>query len=275
MVEVNLYQPGKVNATIQLPTEWNELLIEELQLISKTLLDTFDNASEIRAAMLTRLIEVRNKLAGEPLPKDFAKKLDAEDVFINGFPLIDFIFNDNKLTSQPYPRIKFFLRSFIGPESNFDNLTCGEYEDAEIFFHQFIESPSSEPLAQLAAILWRPKNVAYIRYHHRKGKFIAYDADKKQPLFMKLPEWKLFTIYTWYAGCRKLLPEIFPTVHETNSSKDTDEPDMLVFTKCIHAGAGPKNRSRDQIRCMLLKEFFMDMELEAIKVNELKRKYGK
>ena len=55
----------------------------------------------------------------------------------------------------------------------------------------------------------------------------------------------------------------------------TEEPDPMVFTKCIHAGAGPKNGTRDQVRMLNLKEYFFDMELEAIKAKELKKEYEK
>ena len=45
-------------------------------------------------------------------------------------------------------------------------------------------------------------------------------------------------------------------------------PDIMAFTNCIHAGAGPKNGTRQQIRLLKLSEFMYDMEQEAKKIIE-------
>lgn len=269
MTEVRLYQPGNLDQVLQFPTHWNELLKEELQLVCAALLSSFTNPTSVRAVILTGLLKIRAAVAKAKLPGNLFNRLDAEDAFLNGYPLCDFIFSENNLTTQPYPRLSFGLFrniQFSGPLSNFDNITCGEFEDAEIFFHQFRENPSPEPLARMAAILWRPANTPYISISNSRKQ--EYNAEKTVPLMLKLPAWKQYAIYTWYTGCRNTLPKLFPHAFGNGGGK----PDMLSFTKCIHAGAGPKNGSRDEIRMMMLKEFFFDIDLESKKAEELKNK---
>lgn len=264
MTEVKLYQPGKVDLTLQFPTTWNELDIAELQIVCSSLLSSFSNPTSVRGAILTAILANRANKQGVKLPGNFINRLDAEDVFLNGYQLCDFIFTDNTLTQQPFP----VLKGFYGPASNFDNITCGEYEDAEIFFYQFRENPSNEPLARMAAILWRPKDELYISISN--GRKIEYNAEKTVSLFLKEDPWKLYAIYCWYTGCRNTLPKLFPNAFGGGSS--SSQPDFLSFTKCIHAGAGPKNGSRDEIRMTTLKEFFFDIDLESKKAEELNQK---
>ncbi len=245
------------------------------------LLSSFQNPTSVRAAILTGLLSIRAKTKGIELTGNILKRLDAEDAFINGYPLCDFIFTDNNLTTQPFPavRLPFDIRhplksgtTYHGPDSEFNNITCGEFEDAEIFFYQFREDPSHDALAHLAAILWRPKNTPYISLvNHRK---VEYNAEAVVPLFSRLPAWQLYAIYTWYVGCREQLPKLFRHAFGSEGGKPAAN-DYMAFTKCIHAGAGPKNGSREQIRLMPLKEFFFDIDLESQKAKELKAELEK
>ena len=113
----------------------------------------------------------------------------------------------------------------------------------------------------LAAILYRP----------RSGKtripYQDYQAERIKPLFKKLPHHQLLLIHTWYCGCRANLPKYFPNVFDSKTS--SKNIDLSAFTKCIHAGAGPRNGTRPQIRETLLKEFLLDMDLQAKAAAEL------
>ncbi len=272
MIEINLYQPGKINATIPFPSTWNELLAEELRLIAGMFLSTFENPSSIRAAILGGLLHIRNKKSKVKLPKNICQQLCPDDAVLNGYAALDFIFQENTLTEQPFQ--SFSLPGALwkgqytvaGPSSDFNSLTCGEYEDAEIFFYKFKEEPTADSLAHIAAILYRPANTPYIKLVN--GKKEEYKSEQLISRFMALPAWQLYTIFCWYSGCRFSLINLFPN---TFQGGEGGEPDMMAFTKCIHAGAGPKNGSRDNIRMMPLKEYLYDIELEAIKLKELKK----
>ena len=273
MVEINLFKPGVINASLQLASAWNELHLEELHIYARNQLSDFDVPMAGKAALFYELLAYRAALSKNKLPSNFATLMDPEQASRDGLPLLDFLYTENNLTTQPYPKLKtpnFKLQTLSAPADDFNNLTCGEYEDAEIFFYQFNEEPAAEPLAHMAAILYRPKGTPYIKFNGRTHKYKTYNAEKRVKQFLKLDPWVLYTIFMWYTGCRAQLPKYFPTTFENGSD---GKPDFSAFTKCIHSGAGAKNGSRDQIRCTLLKEYFFEMELESIKAKEIRKQY--
>jgi hypothetical protein len=284
MIEINLYAPrqSQLQHSIPFMIDWNELTVDELMQVCKHQLINVKNQIISKAALLIYIIRNRAKLQKQKLPNHFEQMIDAEDISINGYPLLDFIYEENRLYRQLIKRINLPVNLFgfklpfrgwglYGPQSGFDNLTCGEFEDAEMFFNKFHEEPGIESLAYLAAILWRPKNTPYIRFHAKTRKYKTYNAEKRVKQFLKLPPWQLYACFVWYAGCRSLLPKAFPAVYEP----DNDAPDIQSvnpFTDCIHSAAGPKNGTRNEVRMTPVKELFYEMNLEALKAKELKNK---
>jgi hypothetical protein len=203
--------------------------------------------------------------------------VDAEDMVINGYPLLDFIFNENELTNVPAPiKLTYRLSSQTLYPVTFDQLTCGEFEDCEIKSFEFQQSPSGELLAGIAAILFRPKIKdeiePYMKFHQRTNSYYTYKAEKKASRLQKLKPEGLYSIYVWYVGCRNQLPKMFPDVY---AGGDSAEPDMMAFTACIHSGAGVKNGSREKIRTTKLYEFMYEMNQEAIKAKQLEEEYAR
>ncbi|HVX00701.1 MAG TPA: hypothetical protein VHA52_09755, partial [Candidatus Babeliaceae bacterium] len=240
--------------------------------ISKTLiLQNEANFKQTRPRLLKYIVESRAKAAGKKLPKTWMTVVDKEQMVIDGYPLLDFVFKENDLTKIPEPVV---LRGKTFYPVTFDNITCGEFEDAEIISNNFFKEPSDKLLASLTSILFRPKKkgiiMPYMTFNFRASSFKVYDHSKVQRRFLKLTPGHLYSIYIWYLGCRKQLTEIFPSVYSGGVEAPSDP---LAFTNCIHAGAGPKNGNRSQIRAMKLYEFMYDMEQEAIKAIELKQEY--
>lgn len=282
MIEINIYQAQKFDFKIEFPSSWNELQQDEIIFIAKTLLAETDAAS-VRALILKHLIEKR--AAPNPknkLPKDWFFYIDYEQAVQECFPLLDFIFKENNLTNTPDP-ITFGNHTFY-PQP-FKNITCAEYEDAEVAANLFALEPSQDSLANLAAILFRPLSTAdrakeighhyvaaeiqiepYLKFNERTNYYYPYQADQKVKYFKTLPPEQLYAIFIWYAGARAELPKMFPNVF---SGSGSEEKDLMAFTKCIHSGAGPKNGTRQQIRVTGLFEFMLDMDEEARKAKEL------
>jgi len=257
---------------ISFPNEWNDLAENELRFIAKVILNqTKENAIESRPLIIKFILSERTKKI--KLPVNFFNLLDPEEIVISLFPLLDFIVNKNDRTVSPSP---LSIRKGIGGDAickPFDEITCGEYEDCEIAAARFAEEKDMKHLAEIAAILFRPKGKEYIRYNARADAYVTYPADKKAPQFLKLPPEQLYSIFIWYAGCRSQLSLYFPDVYEKGKKNGVADP--MVFTNTIHAGAGPKNGSRNQIRRMKLYEFLYDCNQEAIKAKELAAEYEK
>lgn len=273
MVTINLYTPPIFDVEVEFPSSWNELLPEEIPFISKQLLLQSDG-SVVRGLILKYLIDSRCALAKKELPQDWFLKIDAEQFVIDVYPLADFIFTDNNLTNNPQP---VEVNGIILHPQLFENITCAEFEDCEVLAMRFAESPGEELLANLSAILFRIKTIdgiePYMKLNTRTGTYITYAADKKIPQFLKLSPELLYTHFIWYSGCRAQLPMMFPSVYDAGQSGQTDQLDLMAFTKCIHSGAGQKNGSREKIRTMKLYEFMFEMELEAQHAAEQEAQY--
>jgi hypothetical protein len=288
MTTINLFQPGKLNVYLQFPTEWDELASAEVLEVCRQQLLSANNAHSAKAAVLYFILHNRARVQKVKLSGGWFNMTDPEQMYNSGCELIDFIFNENNLTAVPEKVLKLpglFSLKVYGPTEGFQDLTCAEFEEAEIFFNQFIEAPNAEAIARLAAVLYRPaqKYTLYTKKPLAKkpfvfienGKWQTYDPERLYKRFQKLLPWRLYAVFVWYHGCRNQLPLMFPTVHDNFGESKNDEPDILAFTKCIHAGAGPKNGTRNEIRRTKLLEFMFEMEQEAIKAKEMKEEYEK
>ncbi len=256
---------GAVDVTINIPSSWNELSKEELLFICKKLIEMEETGYSGKVEIFLFIISHNAGLQKVKLVKNWQQNLSGEDVAVNGLDTINWILETADLTKQLIPSIPLSspLQNWRGvrgegPQSSFDDITCGEFEDTEVFFNKYNQTKDNKDMAMLTAILWRVSSGA------KRAPYFGYNTEKYVPAVSALPAEILLANYIWYIGCRQLLPKLFPGVFSSSSSG----ADMAAFTKCIHAGAGPKNGTRDQIRKTLLKEFFLDMELEAQKIKD-------
>lgn len=261
MVTIALNKPGRFSHKIDFPSKWDELTTEEMELVSVEILAARENGFVKKAYIFTGLIEIRARMQGIKLPADWKSNLNYEDAASAGFDAIEFLFDSNNRSINPYPTLKVHFKSLTltGPADDFNTLTCGEYEDAEFYFMQFANSADTQHILGLISVMWRPAGT-------------EYNADLTQKTLKKLsklPIQQQFSIFIWYNGCRSRLAKLFPLVFGAPSANGS--PDPAAFTKCIHAGAGDRNGTRDMIRKMKLKEFLFDMQLQAEQVEEMKR----
>lgn len=269
---IRLYQAGKVDITIKFPENWDELLpVELLGIADIQLKEGLSKPAIFMCILNERLIEAKSKIDIDLLEK--------EDLVLYGLPLLDFIFAQNTLTKPAEELISIGNLKLYGPAAAFEKITCGEYEDAEQAFYAFLEATKlpdadgTETLADLASILYRTRGQLYSGYNHKQGNWI-YDRTAAKKALLNLEAHRLYAIFLWYTGCRSMLPKVFPVMHEPGEDGEANNGHPAMnFVKCIHAGAGIKNGSRDNIRSMKLLEFLFDMEQEAIKAKELKEFY--
>lgn len=273
MNSINLFIPSIFDVSIDFPSTWNEMTTPEMELLATAQLADEKNQFIGKVAIFTGIMNMRAKAQDVQLPKNWHLKLNFDDAATQGLDCLSFMFEKNDRTINPYPVLRLATanhqlqtsnqKQLIGPANDFDSITCAEMEQADIAMLQFTQDDNFEHLAQIASILWRPRNAPYN----------AEASEAMLPHFKKLSPVTLFVMYTWYAGCRNQLPRYFPDVYGGTGSKGP--PDYMAFTKCIHAGAGPKNGKRDEIRVMLAKEFLFDAQLEAEQAKKLKAEYDK
>jgi hypothetical protein len=277
MTTIDLHKPGQFLKQILFATAWNDLELPELMAIAKEFISPYtEDPKTGKVNIFMALLAYRIRQAGHKLGKGWQAMLNIDDASTAGLDAINFIYKENSLTKQLLPVIRVGLitkTTLYGPADGFDSLTCAEYEDAEVFANKFTEDPKMEYLHTLTAILWRMPGTTYMKV--KDGIAQVYQPERWIKLFAKLPPEKLFAIYLWYTGCRNQLPIYFPNVFAGGNSNSKEPPDMMAFTKCIHAGAGDKNGTRQQIRMMNLKEYLFEMDMQAKAAKEMEKEMNK
>lgn len=262
MTSINLWN-GHMDVTINIPGCWDELNRQELLIIMGDMLKLEEKGHEAKANIFFNLVALRAAAQKIKLPKFWRQRLNVNDLPAAA-DSISFLFDDITLTKQLLPQIKVNKKLFggwlYGPAANFDDLTCGEFEDAKFFFDVYKNNNEPKDLAMLCAVLYRPRSSG------KRIPYTDYKAEKTADAFLQIEAEIPMAVLFWFHGCLMTLPGMFPKTFSGNSSGPQD---LSAFTKCIHAGAGPKNGTREVIRKMPLKEFFFDMEQEAIKIEEL------
>lgn len=242
MVTVNLYKNKSVSEIVEMPTEWGELSTQELQYIAEAIYQGKLSEPEL----FLEVLRLRTK------NKKLIKFLDVEQAAISGLPLVRFIIEEIRLTKNPMPAIG----NYHGPDDDFEDMTCGEFEASEICFFQLKELKEEKHLNELLAQLWRKK------VNGKRIDLTDYDIKPHMAVFEKMNFKSKIIVFLWYIGCRENIAKLFPLIFNPPDGEESSTPPALAFTNCIHMGAGVKNGTRDNIRKMLMKEFLYDIHLQ-------------
>lgn len=237
MISITLFVSGN-ELTIPFPEEWNELTPDELRFCINGQVN--ENSKPKIFVHLLSSSAARNKIK---LPKNWQYSLNKEQAAIASIDCLNFLYDENNLTKSPFPELKIGKKIFKGPTDEFENLTCGQMELCYPALERFKESTDLKYLFELNSYLFN----------------CTIDEIKKVDVDI------LLCMYTWFAGCLSILPQIFPNLYEGNAA---EEFDYIAFTKLIHAGAGDRNGTRKEIREMPIKEFQFDLELLAIEAKK-------
>lgn len=271
MIDIRLYKPQDIDIQTAFPSEWNECTLAQLHLIARCIFIKPVTQPRLLIEMLRLSIQHSHPYLKPEMVGRILTLINIEDLAASYSNLLAFIFESVTLTEQ---RQAFFgvpnkeILFFYGPKSSFEDLTVGEFEDADHCFGQWQAARKAENthltrshLAHLVAILYRPY-VGSVRQP-----YTGYDATLQLKHIGSIGLEKLYTVLLWYMGCKALLPKMFPLVynHPAAAPGDIAEPDPMAITRLIHHGAGPKNGTRDDIRRMRLHEFLFDLNLEAEK----------
>lgn len=254
-IVLNLYKPKTLDINVRLPKSWNVLEPCELHYISESIIKG-RNQNDIAVFIL------KNRAKESRLPKNWVKLLEHENCYRELSPWIDGLIERFDLTNQPFPVLKHFGFKKFGPDDQFKDLTCGEFEDVEKHFVKYCTSKDVTHLRHIVETLWRSKkNGVRKPYNSSKSKISSFSRSCSAV--------SLHTLYIWYSSCRSYLPKLFPNLHEGEPPAKGQAPDLMVFTRLIHEGAGAKNGTRDQIRKTFLLEFLYECELSIKKAKEL------
>lgn len=278
MVEISI-SSSDTTATLPFPSTWNELTTPELEAVATALTSTA-NEWENKISLFIKLVELRATSFNIKLPYAWPTNLNPEDIAIAGIDAINFLFSTNERSINPYPKLKlpgiFGARStFYGPANDFNDITCAELEDAEHLIDEFSKTKQIATLASLAAIFWRlPINNNVLQRRQNRFPYDEVISQHYHSHFLHLPVQKLMACYIYIIGSRNNLPKYFPGPYGTPEQGE-GKADPTSFTKTIHAGAGVKNGTRENIRKMLAKEFLFDLQQEFDNAKEQEKQLKK
>lgn len=186
-----------------MPTAWNELsgdqLVKCLQVISS------DWSTDKKELALLRI------LTGISRWRFLFADVDELAEF---FYLLEFLFQDNKLTKNLLPAYD----SLYGPGDNFCNLVVSEFIFAEDFYQKYKEQNNPVDLDNLIAVLYRPGK-PFLLYNYTTNP----DGDYRKKFNDHLVEYYASKIRKWpievknailhyYEGCHRQLTEAYGDV---------------------------------------------------------------
>ena len=266
------------NKTYQMPGAWNELNAKQLIAIAPLIL-----SGQSGESMAPYII---NSLLGwqHDIKKAIRRAADTSSLFTDIraklYPLMDWVFKSNDLTKNILPVINIpkgyeFLSAdkLYGPADSFDNLTMGEFDDAEYWFDTFNASAMQDThaLDMMVAILYR-SSVA--KYKPEMG-------DIRQPYNMHLNELRAaqlvrvpagikMGILLWYMGCRSDIVEQYGFLFKKSGKSSSG---LAGWTPIIHDLAGGKFGNLKETNQTLLKTILYELKLNHIKMEAMKTEH--
>lgn len=286
MTEIYISAAGMGLKTIPFPSGYTQCTQKQLLRIAKSLLamaNGSDSNTEM-AELFKDLVEMAAKEHNISITRNWFQKVSHEDAGNAITDALQWIYNINGLGIQPFPgstlvpagkvvmlnasRNPYHLHGHLpqcyGVEQDGreiwsfgQTVTVGQYEDAEAIFNKIVSGQTE--MADLIELAW----ILYGKYSQP-----VYNATAKPPkVFQTIPAEKLILVQMHFGALASNLPRLFPDLFNEGSGKS--KPDPLAFTKCIHAGAGPQNGTREQVRKLPLIEFCFDLNLTAKQAKEL------
>lgn len=254
MTEITLFT-GKWRQQVSFPATWADLLPEEVFAVCRIL----HAGKHVTEHIFTELLNMRMKAAGlsDRLRNRLFRTISVADASA-ALSAVDFIFNDPPVISKPN-----LCRSLVAPDFEKD-MTVAEFEEISALLPRALKEP--DIAATIAAILYRRRGVPFLSFNYKNNDYDTYKYASMVSRFMSLPPEKISAVTLWCVGQMHLAKKIFPEVFE---GKGSGPDDGLAFTRCIHAAAGPKNGTRNQVRATPLYEFLFEMQQEAIKAKEI------
>jgi len=260
MTTLALYKPDSIDLKVPFPTQWNELTTPELEFIALYVLSEKKiNWPVIFFELLALRLKSITKNASRIL-----KKLDPEQLFLEGLPLIDFLKNEKTLTKFPYAK----LSGIDTPKDDFNSTSVAMYEQAAIHSVKWANGKTESFLEIIKALL-NPYQFGTQSIYKIEGLYNRFKSWRANRAIKKLKAAQIQVIFLWHIGCENRLPILFPRTFD--STKSNEKSNAASFTKIIHQAATSGNYKRSDIRSLEIKELLFDIEC-ALELQEQEKK---
>lgn len=204
------------NKDYYLPENFNELTKKQLLILASLLLEKKGNDHRLKVLHIMLNISLYDFFR---MPPDAKERM---------LPFIDFVFDENTLTTQLLPSYK----GFCGPKSEFDNLTLGEFHYSESYYHSLAKGDVAAA-DKLIAVLYRAPKENYDTLKDPDGDIrVAFNQHEIEYWSEKIKSWRpevKTAIIMWYDGCRQHLVKIYDEVFSAPGAPDPSEEETGMY----------------------------------------------
>lgn len=256
------------NKTIEVPSEWNELLDEQLKLLSSLLIEK-QTVPEVRLKLLLFCIGARVRRANEQVSDVWALSLGSKTVFLSATELeemgrmLDFLFDaegrlDVRLTRTPFFRLETRRMMLMGPEDGMTNISYGQFVQTQSLL-PLVMADFDSHINEFLCVLWKD-----LRFEPTEDGDPDWLADVS-------PDVKMVMLW-YYIGSMRFIAEKFPRLFSGGESS-TDENPFEAHQRIIDELAGGDVTKKEQVRRSPLFDALYTLEM-AIERREKERKEG-
>lgn len=244
------------NKTIEVPSEWNELLDEQLKLLASLLIKK-QTLPEVRLKLLLFCIGARVRQANEQVSDVWALSLGSKTVFLSAAELeemgrmLDFLFDaegrlDVRLTRTPFFRLETPRMMLMGPEDGMTNVSYGQFVQAQTLL-PLVQADFDSHINDFLCVLWKDLRFEPTEDGAPEWLYGVPDSEKRVMLW-------------YYIGSLRFIAEKFPRLFSGGEAA-TDENPFDAQQRIIDELAGGDVTKKEQVRRSPLFDVLYTLEM--------------
>ena len=248
------------NKTIEVPSEWNELLDEQLKMLANLLIEK-QTLPEVRLKMLLFCIGARVRRANEQVSDVWALALGSKTVFLSAAELeemgrmFDFLFDTEGRLDVRLTRLETRRMMLMGPEDGLTNISYGQFVQAQTLL-PLVQADFDSHINDFLCLLWKD-----LRFEPTE------DGD---PDWLAIVSSDVKMVMLWYyIGSLRFIAEKFPRLFSGEAA--TDENPFDAQQRIIDELAGGDVTKKEQVRRSPLFDVLYTLEM-AIERRDKERK---
>lgn len=186
---------------------------------------------------------------------------------------IQWIFDKNTLTENLIPeyRNSFLEPKFIGPASEWDNLTMAEWSACEVYYEWMVNNHHEKAIDYLISVLYRIEKSNYDKQRDPDGDVrVPYNHHETAYWAKMISKWPVevkMSILTWYDGCREFMISNYDVFESGTSENDKKAPGMFELIRGL---CGNRYGGFEAVEKMNVHKALREMEILKEEAEKLK-----
>lgn len=264
------YKGKKLN----FPTSWNELSEKQFVFVAGHIAESMQLEERDIDKENAFKLQVVKLFTGLPWYK--FQQLTKDEI-ADLMSYIDFLFQEFDLNTVPFKKFRHRLRTYHGPDNDFDDLSMGQLSYADTYFIKYIKDRDEEHLNKLLATLYNRRTIInYVKkiLRLKQNNFNERNITKKARNFEVVPvEYKLSALYIWWGFRENIMIKTFPNIFPEPNKKEANRVgNNYGWAATVTETAGTKFGDLDKTKEQSWWDIFIYMSMEMDKANAIKNK---